>query len=295
MFLVTGAKGQLGQEFKKIYTDKEAIFLSKAELDITDIKRLDNYISEKNINVIINCAAYTDVEQAENNIGLCNRINIIGAQNLAEISKKYKILIIHISTDYVYDGKHNVPYKESDSTNPLSVYGKSKLQAENILLELAHSVIIIRAGWLYSEFRKNFVNTILNLAKEKLEINVIYDQIGTPTYALDLANAIFNMLNIIDKEVKISKYNKKEIYNYSNEGIASWYDFAYEIIRKSNGNCNVMPIAAKDYKTLAKRPYYTVLDKTKIKKDFNIKIRHWSNAVQECLNNIKERTNEQSE
>tara|TARA_R110002124_G_scaffold122906_4_gene281579 strand:+ start:5482 stop:6324 length:843 start_codon:yes stop_codon:yes gene_type:complete len=278
MLLVTGASGQLGMELKKIYGKDKAIFASKNDLDITDNIKLNHFFENNNIMIIINCAAYTNVDEAENNIELCNKVNITGVQNLAKISKKYKILVLHISTDYVYDGENNLPYKETDNTQPLSVYGKSKLQGELELLTLAHSAIIIRSGWLYSKFNKNFVNTILKLSKNKSELNVINDQIGTPTYAYDLAKVISIIIIKINYD-----YNKKEIYHFSNEGVASWYDFAYEIIRLSKVNCNINPIASKDYQVLAKRPYYTVLDKSKIKQDFGIKIRHWSDALTECL------------
>ena len=275
MLLVTGASGQLGMELKKIYGKDKAIFASKNDLDITDNIKLNHFFENNNIMIIINCAAYTNVDEAENNIELCNKVNITGVQNLAKISKKYKILVLHISTDYVYDGENNLPYKETDNTQPLSVYGKSKLQGELELLTLAHSAIIIRSGWLYSKFNKNFVNTILKLSKNKSELNVINDQIGTPTYAYDLAKVISIIIIKINYD-----YNKKEIYHFSNEGVASWYDFAYEIIRLSKVNCNINPIASKDYQVLAKRPYYTVLDKSKIKQDFGI---HWSDALTECL------------
>jgi len=282
MFLVTGANGQLGQELKRIYKDKNIIFVSKEQLDITNEKKLSDFFAINRVELVINCAAYTDVEQAENNIDLCYKANKDAIKNLAKFSKQYNFLIIHISTDYVFDGTNYLPYKESDKVNPISIYGKSKLQGEVELFNNADRAIIIRSSWIYSEFNKNFLKTMLNLADNKKEISVICDQIGTPTYAYDLAKIISEILSKID----IKNYNKKEIYHFSNEGIASWYDFAYEIMKISNKSCQVNPIKAKSYKTLAKRPYYSVLDKEKIKQDFGIEIRHWKEGLSDCLARI---------
>lgn len=282
MFLVTGANGQLGQEFKKIYKNEKVIFVSKSELDITNENKLSEFFANNQIELVINCAAYTDVEQAENNIDICEQVNVIAIKNLAKLSKKYNFLIVHFSTDYVFDGTNYLPYKETDQPNPISIYGKSKLKGEEVLLDNADKVIIIRSSWIYSEFNKSFLKTMLNLADNKKELNVIYDQIGTPTYAYDLAKAVFEILAKID----IKNYYKKEIYNYSNEGIASWYDFAYEIIKIANKSCIIKPIKAENYKTIAKRPYYSLLDKEKIKKDFDIKIRHWKEGLIECLQKL---------
>ena len=282
MFLVTGSNGQLGYELKSCYEDTRVIFTTRAELDITDKIKLESFVKDNDIKVIINCAAYTNVEQAEKNIELCNQVNITAVSNLAEISKKYKILIFQLSTDYVFDGKHYMPYKETDKTNPLSVYGNSKLQSELQLLNNAYSTVILRASWLYSSYGKNFLNTILELVKNKSELNIIYDQIGTPTYAKDLALVIKNILDkILNQNNKLENY--KEIYHFSNEGVASWYDFAFEISRLTNSNCKIKPIASKDYKALATRPHYSVLDKSKIKKEYGVDIRHWKDALCDCL------------
>jgi len=282
MLLITGANGQLGQELKRIYKDKNIIFVSKEQLDITNEQKLSNFFAVNNIDLVINCAAYTDVEQAENNIEVCQKINIEGIKNLAKFSKKHNFFIVHISTDYVFDGTNHLPYKETDKVNPVSVYGKSKLQGEKELFNYADKAIIIRTSWIYSEFSKNFLKKILNLSDNKNEINVICDQIGTPTYAYDLAKVISEILSKID----IKNYNKKEIYHFSNEGVASWYDFAYEIIKISDKSCQIKPIKAKDYKTLAKRPYYSILDKEKLKSDFSIDIRHWKEGLIECLQRL---------
>ena len=286
--LVTGAKGQLGQEIKKISLNNqfsvEYKFLytdvysepGTDELDITDLSSVRSYVKNNKINFVINCAAYTAVDKAESEPQKAELINKTGPSNLANVCSEFDIPLIHISTDFVFDGQKKKPYVETDTPNPLSVYGKTKLEGEQEIVKLAKTFIIIRTSWLYSEFGNNFVKTILRLAKEKKELKIVSDQIGTPTYAQDLASVI---LDIIPK----IKNGTKEIFNYSNDGVASWYNFASAIINIKNISCNVISIQTKDYPTVAVRPAYSVLDKTKIKRTFDIKIPEWQDSLKRCL------------
>ena len=276
MYLVVGANGQLGNCIRLFLKDT-AIYTDKEELDITDENAVKEFVKNNNFKCIINCSAYTAVDKAENDIELATKINVDGVRNLA----KTNIPLIHISTDYVFNGKNNVPYIETDKTNPMSVYGKTKLEGEKEVLKYSKSAIIIRTAWLYSQFGNNFLKTMLRLGKEKESLNVVFDQVGTPTYAIDLAEVIFKIL-------QSGKYeNMKEIYHFSNEGVCSWYDFAVEIMKEANLTCRVKPIESKDYQTLAVRPSFSVLNKGKIKKDFDVEIRHWRKAMIECLNILK--------
>ncbi|MFI3242294.1 MAG: dTDP-4-dehydrorhamnose reductase [Alphaproteobacteria bacterium] len=268
MILVTGANGQLGNELKILLSD--AIFTDVADLDICDFAAVQSFVKENNVDIIINCAAYTAVDKAEDDIELATKINVDGPENLAKSGAK----IIHVSTDYVFDGLGYRPYKPEDEAQPNSVYGKTKLAGEQAVLNNANTAIIIRTAWLYSFFGNNFVKTMLRLGAEKESIGVVADQIGTPTYAGDLAQAIVEILPQI-------KEGQKDVYHFSNEGVASWYDFAVEILKDLQ--CVVNPISTEDYPTRAKRPFYSVLDKTKIKKDFNIKINHWKKGLEKCL------------
>ena len=257
--LVTGCNGQLGNELKRLLCD--AVFTSIDTLDITDEEAVINFVKENNINTIINCAAYTAVDKAEDDVDLAQKVNERGPQNLAKTGCK----IIHISTDYVFNGKNCKPYTPDDETNPISVYGKTKLAGETAVVELAREYAIIRTSWLYSPFGNNFVKTIRRLGEDKETINVVFDQTGTPTYARDLADAIVKIIPQLNK-------TNSGIYHFSNEGTCSWYDFAVEIMKLSNLNCRVLPISSADYPTKAARPFYSVLDKSKIKKTFNISI-----------------------
>jgi len=267
--LVTGAKGQLGIELSEILPD--AIFLGKEVFDISD-KNVIEYIRDEKITTIVNCAAYTAVDNAEDEPELAAKVNFEGASNLAKSGAK----IIHISTDYVFDGTNYRPYKTDDKPIPLSVYGQTKLAGEKSVLENADIAVIIRTSWLYSSHGNNFVKTMLKLGQEKKSINVVCEQIGTPTYAKDLAKTIAQILPQLSAE-------NKGIYHYTNEGVCSWYDFACEIMSQANLDCEVMPILSSAYPTKARRPFYSVLDKTKIKETFNIKIPHWKKGLQECL------------
>ena len=283
--LVTGANGQLGSEIKELSTsyDYNFIFTTKDDLDITNEQNIQNIISKNNINCIINCAAYTAVDKAEEDEKLADEINRKAVKKLAKISKELNIRFIHISTDYVFDGTASKPYYEEQQTNPNSVYGQTKLEGEFEMIKInPKNSIIIRTAWVYSSFGNNFVKTMLKLGQEKEELGVIFDQVGTPTYANDLAKTILNLVpNIIN--------NKVEIYNYSNEGVLSWYDFAKEIMKMAKIDCIINPIETFQYPTPAKRPHYSLLNKSKIKKDFNITIPYWKDSLDKCLKVLGER------
>ncbi len=280
--LVTGSNGQLGNEVKSIshnFNDFNFIFTDVNELDITDLNAIEKLFEQNKIDFIINCAAYTNVDKAETDYKNAELINVYAVKNLSIISQKHKSPFIHISTDYVFDGNSKIPYKESDKTNPQSTYGKSKLLGEEEAKN-AFKYIIIRTAWLYSSFGNNFVKTMLRLGKEKNEINVVSDQIGSPTYAADLAFVILSIL----KQTNNNKDNFIEgIYHFSNEGTCSWFEFASEIIKQKNLNCKVNPINSSEFPTPTKRPSYSLLDKTKIKNTFNIDVRNWKDALSECL------------
>lgn len=275
MILITGANGQLGRVFRTILSTEEAIFKGR-ELDITNIEALREFVSNHKIETIINTAAYTKVDLAETESALAFHINSFGARNLALISQEFQIKLIHISTDYVFDGTNYKPYNEQDFTNSMSVYGKSKLEGEKSVLELAHSAYIIRTSWLYSGFGKNFLTNITRLAQERDSLSIVADQIGTPTYAPDLARAILELIPTLQP------YNK-QILHYSNQGVASWYDFAYEIINLQNINCNLTPIPTTAYPTPATRPYYSVLDKTLVTSLLQSPIPHWKTSLTQHL------------
>ena len=264
--LVTGAKGQLGTELKKLLLD--AIFTDVGELDITNLDAVKNFVSNNHIETIINCAAYTAVDKAEDDIELAKKINEDGPRNLALSGAK----VIHISTDYVFDGKNYQPYLPEDGTNPISVYGKTKRAGELAVLDNAKVAVIIRTAWLYSAHGNNFVKTMRRLGAEKDSLNVVVDQIGSPTFAGDLAKAIVAILPQMNE-------SNKGIYHYTNEGVCSWYDFATEIMSLSGLSCKVNPIPSSAYPTKAARPFYSVLSKGKIKSVFNIEIPYWKESL----------------
>lgn len=268
--LITGCNGQLGMELSKLLP--AAIQTNRANLDITDSDAVQAFVREKNIDTIINCAAYTAVDRAEDEPEVAEKVNALGPQNLAKSGAK----IIHISTDYVFDGTSYKPYETEDKTNPISVYGKTKLDGEKAVLKYASKAVIIRTAWLYSSHGDNFVKKICQLAAKRDEIKVVYDQIGTPTFAEDLAKTIVSILpqlNWIDKK----------IYHFTNEGVCSWYDFATAIVELSKLTCKVNPIQSSEYPTKAPRPYYSVLSKEKIKRSFELKISHWKESLAKCL------------
>ncbi len=278
--LVTGSKGQLGNEIQQLkdkYSGYNFIFTDIEELDITNKQAVEQFFINKNINYAVNCAAYTAVDKAESEPELASLINGKAVKNLAEVCRKYNTFLIHISTDYVFDGNNDKPYIETDKPNPASVYGKTKLNGELEILSLKKNAIIIRTSWLYSSFGNNFVKTVLRLGKEKPQLNMVSDQTGTPTYARDLAKAILDII----PNLKLNK--DVEIYHFSDEGITNWYEFAKEIIELSGLKCEILPIETKDYPTAAKRPLYSAFNKNKIKSHFNIEISHWKDSLKECI------------
>ncbi len=274
MFLITGADGQLGQELRLLLKDK-AVCAGHRDLDIADAATVRNFMTAQKFDAVINCAAYTAVDKAETDAETARRVNVEGPRNLAACG----LPLIHISTDYVFDGRGGRPYHEDDKTNPLQIYGKTKRDGELAVLQTAETAVIIRTSWLYSEFGSNFVKTMRRLGSEKENLNVVFDQTGTPTYAADLAAAIIAVLPQIVP-------GRREIYHYSNEGVCSWYDFAREIMRLSDLKCRVAPIESKDYPTPAARPSYSVLNKSKIKHDFGLNINHWQESLQQCLKKL---------
>ncbi len=282
--LITGSNGQLGNEIRvlsKKHPDFNFFFTDVAELDITDKAAIEHFVSENKISHIINCAAYTAVDKAEEEKDLAYKINVEAVKNLALVSKAYNALLIHISTDYVYDGKNYKPYLESDPIAPQSHYAFTKAEAERAIREISGRAIIIRTSWLYSSFGKNFVKTMIKLGKERDQLSVVRDQIGTPTYALDLAEVSLKF--IADHQA-----TEVEIYNFSNEGVCSWYDFAKEIMEIKNIDCKIIPIESKDYPTPAVRPFYSVFNKTKITQTLPIEIPHWKDSLKQCLNLLKD-------
>jgi dTDP-4-dehydrorhamnose reductase len=277
--LVTGSNGQLGSEIKELSSDYKYkfYFTNKESLDITDEEIIKVFLLKNKINVIINCAAYTAVDKAEEDSINVDLVNRKAVKKLAKLSKEYKIKLLHISTDYVFDGTNHKPYCEEYQTNPKSVYGQSKLDGENEMIKVnPENSIIIRTSWIYSSYGNNFVKTMIRLGNEKEELAVIFDQIGTPTYARDLAKTILDILPDI-------KNDKVSIYNYSNEGVLSWYDFSKEIMKMAKIDCKINPIETFQYPTPATRPHYSVLNKSKIKKEFNLLIPYWKDSLKECL------------
>jgi len=282
VILVTGSEGQLGNEIRNLsrnYSGYEFIFTDVGTLDITDEKKVREYIAGCSPDWIINCAAYTQVDKAENEPGMALLINGRSVSNIAAAISGSECRLIHISTDYVFDGQSNIPYNEEMATNPLSSYGQSKLEGEKAALACQGSTVI-RTSWLYSSFGNNFVKTMLRLGAERESIRVVFDQAGSPTYAADLAGAI---LQIVSRVIRNKSAYIPGIYHYSNEGVCSWYDFATEIIKASGSGARVIPILSKDYQSIARRPVYSVFDKSKIKENYGIEIPHWREALMECL------------
>ena len=282
--LVTGANGQMGNELRVLapnFPDYRFLFVAKEDLNIADTEATEKYFSAHTIDYCINCAAYTAVDKAESETENAFLINANAVANLASTCERYNAQLVHISTDYVFDGTASSPYKETDKTNPVSVYGKSKLQGEAWAMQNAPSTIIIRTAWLYSSFKANFVKTMLRLMKEKESINVVSDQFGCPTYAADLAAAILHI---------IASGKSKEnpgIYHYSNRGVTNWYEFAVAIKELKGSYCIVNPIPTSQYPTPAKRPAYSVLDTTKITSTFAVANPDWENSLEKCLALLK--------
>ena len=281
--LVTGSNGQLGSEIKELSSNYNYnfFFTTRDDIDITSKDSIKEFCQTNSINVIINCAAYTAVDKAESDMENADLVNRKAVKKLSIVAKELNIKLIHISTDYVFDGKNFKPYVEEFQTNPQSVYGKTKLDGENELLDINPlNSIIIRTSWVYSYYGNNFVKTMLRLGKEKEELGVIFDQVGTPTYAKHLALTILNIIPQIEN-------HKVEIYNYSNEGVLSWYDFAKEIMKMAKLNCKINPIETYQYPTPAKRPHFSLLNKSKIKSKFNIQIPYYKDGLIDCLKRLE--------
>ena len=288
--LITGSNGQLGSEIKELasdYKNLECVFKDLPELDICDAEVLNTFIIDQHINAVINCAGYTAVDKAEEEALIAQKVNSEGVLNLANALKKVDGKLIHISTDYVFDGNHSQPYKESDLVSPIGVYGQTKRAGELAVLNSSIDAIVIRTSWLYSGYGNNFVKTMLRLGNKNKSILVVSDQKGTPTYAKDLAKTCLDILSDAGS-TNISK--KGSLYHYSNEGVTSWYDFATAIMEISNIDCKVIPIETKDYPTEARRPMYSVLDKSKIKSDFKVTIPHWRDSLANCIKKINHNT-----
>ncbi len=294
--LITGKNGQLGKSINKIVNtgngknnyqqDNEFIFVGREELDLSKKESIASYFDNNNFDVIINCAAYTAVDKAEEEQELVNQVNHLAVSQLAQIAKNQKAKLIQISTDYVFDGESDKPYTETDKTNPINVYGKTKLAGEKALQEIMpNDAIIIRTSWVYSEYGNNFVKTMLRLGKERDEINVVSDQIGSPTYATDLAGVILEIIK--NKEFR-EEGQATQIYHYPNEGEISWYEFAKEIFKIAKIDCKVNPITTQQYPTPAQRPKNTLMSKDKIAETFSVGISDWKESLNTCITILKE-------
>lgn len=276
--LITGANGQLGNEMRIVSQEQSTLvfhFTDVAELDICDIDAVERWVTEHNIHCIVNCAAYTNVNKAEEDVALCDKLNHLAPANLATVAARHGIGLIHVSTDYVFNGKQHTPYREDDTPCPNSVYGSTKLAGEEAIMRLCPTAVIIRTAWLYSTFGNNFVKTMLRLGSERSEMGVVFDQIGTPTYARDLARAILHILH----EGIVSG-----IYHYSNEGVCSWYDFAKAIFDLGGiSTCTLKPLHTEEYPTPAARPHFSVLDKSKIKRVYGVEVPYWVDSLRDCM------------
>ncbi len=275
--LVTGGNGQLGSEIREKSTNQHTWFFTDSDnLDITNYEAVEQFFTQNKINLCLNCAAYTAVDQAEEMREICQKVNVDGVENLANACLNSDAVLVHISTDYVFDGTNHKPYQENDSISPINFYGQTKAESEKKALILNPKTFVIRTSWVYSKYGKNFVKTMQKLGSERESLNVIFDQIGTPTYAGDLADAILQI-------TVVEKRNEYGIYHFSNEGVASWYDFAKAIFEQSGIICQVNPIETYQYPTPAKRPHYSVLNKAKFKETFNLKIPYWKDSLKEML------------
>ena len=286
IILVTGAYGQLGNELRvvsKNFYGYDFIFTDRDTLDITSPDNTADFIKKTKPDWIINCAAYTLVDKAESEPDQATMINGTAVKNITEVIRGSECRFIHVSSDYVYDGKSNVPYNENTAENPLSAYGRSKLAGEKYAL-LHQGSMIIRTSWLYSSFGNNFVKTMLRLGAEKESLKVVFDQTGTPTYAADLAETIMTIVSgVIRNQIAMNS----GIYNYSNEGVCTWFDFAIEIMKEAGLNCKVYPVLSKDYPQVAQRPTYSVMDKSKIKDTYGLSIPHWRDSLSNCIKLLK--------
>ncbi|MBN2863785.1 MAG: dTDP-4-dehydrorhamnose reductase [Bacteroidales bacterium] len=282
IILITGAKGQLGSELNLIsknFSGYDFLFTDIETLDITDKDQTADFIKKTKPDWIVNCAAYNLVDKAESEPDKAFRINATAVSNITESIKGSECKFIHVSTDYVFDGRSNTPYNENSEANPLSAYGRSKSAGEKEALR-HHAAMIIRTSWLYSSFGNNFVKTIRTKAQEKDILKVVFDQTGSPTYAADLAEAIMGIIaGVIRNRIAFTA----GVYNYSNEGVCSWYDLAEATVNEAGIQCKILPILSKDYPTVAQRPFYSVLDKSKIKETFNLEIPHWRSSLRRCI------------
>ncbi len=278
--LVFGGVGQLGQCLSKLTKDRNLVFLDEVAGNILDLGILRTLFVGESPEFVVNCAAYTAVDKAEDEPELCEKINSTGAGNLAMLCAEFKATLIHISTDFIFEGNVPMPLIESDVANPVNIYGKTKLQGELEITKQLEAHYILRTSWLYSEFGGNFVKTMLKLAKEREELSVIVDQIGTPTYGIDLAAVILNLISL-------NNHTAYGTYHYSNEGLCSWYDFAKAIFEISGSELKVYPIPTSAYPTKARRPAFSVMDKTKIKTTFNLEIPYWRDSLIKCIHAIK--------
>ena len=303
--LITGSNGQLGNEMRIVSKDSADRFIftdvNQVEgvettfLDITDLDSVRKMVAENKVDAIVNCAAYTNVDKAEDDIILCTELNAHAAENLAVAMKEVDGLLVHISTDYVFGGEpYNTPCKEDQKGTPTGVYGMTKLLGEQAIQAAGCNHVIIRTAWLYSEFGKNFCKTMMNLTSTKPQLKVVFDQVGTPTYALDLADAILTVLKDYEichceerSDVAIS-YRNTGIYHYSNEGVCSWFDFT-KMIAEYNGTtaCDIQPCHSDEFPSPVQRPSYSVLDKTKIKETFGVKVPYWTDSLKKCISNLK--------
>ncbi|MGI6341761.1 MAG: dTDP-4-dehydrorhamnose reductase [Bacteroidales bacterium] len=279
IILITGANGQLGSELKDVLSDKlyDLVFTDVDELDITNQRSVNEFVAKQKPNIIINCAAYTNVDKCETDAENARLLNSDAPKYLALAANNVNAKLIHISTDYVFSGNHYKPLCETDACNPNTVYGKTKLEGEKNVQSLAKQAVIIRTSWLYSSYGNNFVKTMLNLSEKTDTVKVVFDQIGTPTNANDLASAIAEIIKQKEKIVDT------QIFHYSNEGVASWYDFTANIYRLRNKKTNLIPVLSAEFPRPAQRPFYSVLDKSKIKQYFNIEIPYWSVSLEKCL------------
>lgn len=283
--LVTGSNGQLGNEMRRVskHSNDNYIFTDVAELDITNIEATRLLVKQEHIDVIVNCAAYTNVDKAEDDLLTADLLNHKAVENLAIVCKEAKAFLIHVSTDYVFGGNEgNTPRGEDEPVNPTGVYGLTKLRGEEILKTIGCKHLIFRTAWLYSRHGNNFVKTMRRLTSERDHLTVVFDQVGTPTYAGDLADLIYK---IISERL----FNQHEgIYHFSNEGVISWYDFAQEICSLSGNSCDIQPCHSNEFPSKVKRPSYSVLDKTKVKRDFDVRIPYWKESLNKCIEELKQ-------
>lgn len=277
--LVTGGNGQLGNEMRVVSKESRNryIFTDVVELDITNLEAIRYMLKMERVDVVVNCAAYTNVDRAEEDEIMADLLNNKAAGNLAVVAKEVGATLIHVSTDYMFQGDKNTPYKEDCETSPLGVYGRTKLAGERSIQATGCNYLIFRTSWLYSSYGKNFVKTMQRLTRDKNSLKVVFDQVGTPTYAGDLAAIIYK---VIEKDM----LDKQGIYHFSNEGVCSWYDFAQEVCELSGNVCNIEPCHSDEFPSKVKRPNFSVLDKTKVKETFGAKVPYWKVSLKHCIN-----------